>query len=44
MDDTVSEKESAPDMGFGEICALASKETIRSFVDVNDARFLAPEI
>ena len=35
-------KESAPDMGFGEICALASKETIRSFVDVNDARFLAP--
>ena len=36
-------KESAPDMGFGEICALASKETIRSFVDVNDARFLAPE-
>lgn len=30
-------------MGFGEICALASKETIRSFVDVNDARFLAPE-
>ena len=36
-------KESAPDMGFGEICALASKEAITSFVDVNDARFLAPQ-
>ena len=36
-------KESAPDLGFGEICALASKEAITSFVDVNDARFLAPQ-
>lgn len=36
-------KESAPDLGFGEICALASKEKIISFVDANDARFLAPE-
>ena len=36
-------KESAPDLGFGEICALASKEAITSYVDVNDARFLAPE-
>lgn len=36
-------KESAPDLGFGEICALASKEKIISFVNVNDARFLAPE-
>ena len=36
-------KESAPDLGFGEICALAAKEKIRSSVDVNDARFLAPE-
>lgn len=36
-------KESAPDLGFGEICALASKEAITSFVNVNDARFLAPE-
>ena len=36
-------KESAPDLGFGEICALASKEAITSYVDVNDARFLAPQ-
>ena len=36
-------KESAPVLGFGEICALASKEAITSYVDVNDARFLAPE-
>lgn len=43
VDDPVREKESAPDLGFGEICALASKEAITSYVDVNDARFLAPE-
>ena len=36
-------KESAPELGFGEICARAEKETIASRIDVNDARFLAPE-
>ena len=36
-------KESAPELGFGEICARAAKETIASRIDVNDARFLAPE-
>lgn len=36
-------KESAPDMGFGEICALAAEQKIASLVDANDARFLAPE-
>lgn len=35
-------KEIAPDLSFGELCALASKETITSLVDANDARFLAP--
>ena len=35
-------KEIAPDMSFGEICELASKEDISSIVDANDARFLAP--
>lgn len=36
-------KESAPELGFGEICARAAKETIASRIDVNDARFLAPK-
>ena len=36
-------KESAPELGFGEICARAAKETITSRIDVNDARFLAPK-
>ncbi len=36
-------KEIAPDMGFGEISELASKESITSIVDANDDRFLAPE-
>lgn len=36
-------KEIAPDLSFGELCALASKETITSLVDANDARFLAPD-
>lgn len=35
-------KEIAPDLSFGELCGLASKETIASLVDANDARFLAP--
>lgn len=35
-------KEIAPDMGFGEICELASQESIPSIVDCNDDRFLAP--
>lgn len=36
-------KESAPDMGFGEICALAAEQKITSLVDANNARFLAPD-
>lgn len=36
-------KEIAPDMGFGEICEMASKCTITSLVDANDDRFLAPD-
>ena len=36
-------KEIAPELGFGEISELASKQTIPSFVDANDPRFLAPE-
>lgn len=35
-------KELAPDLGFGEICADASKTTIPSLVDCNDSRFLSP--
>lgn len=35
-------KEIAADMGFGEICALASRCQINSLVDCNDNRFLAP--
>ena len=35
-------KEIVPDMSFGQICELASKEPIKSIVDVNDNRFLAP--
>lgn len=35
--------ELAPEQGFGEICANASKTTITSLVDCNDDRFLAPE-
>lgn len=36
-------KEIASDLGFGEICDRASKTQITSLVDVNDARFLAPD-
>ncbi len=36
-------KEIAEDMGFGEICALASRCETDSLVDCNDDRFLAPE-
>ena len=33
----------APDMGYGEICEQASKESISSIVDAQDDDFLAPE-
>lgn len=36
-------KELANDMSFGEICAMAEKETISSIVDCNDESFLAPK-
>ena len=36
-------KEIGRDFSFGEICEMASKESISSVVDVNDDRFLAPE-
>ena len=36
-------KEIAAEMSFGEICELASKETIPSLVDCNDDCFLAPK-
>ena len=35
-------KEIAPDMSFAEICRLAEKEKIKSLVDANNPRFLAP--
>lgn len=35
-------KEFTEDLSFGEICAMASKETIPSIVDCNDDCFLAP--
>lgn len=35
--------EIASDLGFAEICEMASKETIPSIVPANDDRFLAPE-
>ena len=33
----------APDMGYGEICEQASKESIQSIVDAQDDAFLAPD-
>lgn len=36
-------KEIGGDLGFGEICRMASESTIASIVDCNDDRFLAPE-
>lgn len=36
-------KEIASEQSFGEICDKASKESIKSLVDCNDDRFLAPE-
>lgn len=36
-------KEIAWDLGFGEICAQAAECDIKSLVDANDQRFLAPE-
>lgn len=35
-------KELAPEQSFGEICRLASLQSIDSMVDCNDDRFLAP--
>ncbi len=35
--------EIADDLSFGEICEMASKESIRSIVLANDDRFLAPK-
>ena len=43
MDDTVSEKRKRTGYGIWRNLCTCIKETIRSFVDVNDARFLAPE-
>ncbi|MBQ2803388.1 MAG: rhamnulokinase, partial [Lachnospiraceae bacterium] len=36
-------KEIGGELGFGEICEMASKSTISSIVDCNDDRFMAPE-
>ncbi|MBR2530260.1 MAG: rhamnulokinase [Lachnospiraceae bacterium] len=33
----------APDMSYGTLCELASKETIKSVVDCQDTAFLAPD-
>ncbi len=33
----------APDMGYGDICEQASKESIESIVDAQDDAFLAPD-
>ncbi len=35
-------RELAPNISYGELCAEASEETIKSVVDCNDDRFLAP--
>ena len=36
-------KEIGGELGFGEICEMASESTITSIVDCNDERFLAPK-
>ncbi len=36
-------KEIAADLGFGEICEMASKQSIPSIVDCNNDRFLNPQ-
>lgn len=36
-------REIAAEMSYASICELASKESIRSIVDANDERFLAPK-
>lgn len=36
-------KEIGGELGFGEICEMASKSTIASIVDCNDDRFMAPK-
>ncbi|MCR5589925.1 MAG: rhamnulokinase [Lachnospiraceae bacterium] len=33
----------APEMGYGKLCDLASKESIKSLVDCQDPSFLSPE-
>ena len=33
----------APDMGYGELCDLASKESIKTIVDCQDESFLSPD-
>ncbi len=33
----------APDMSYGDLCAQASQETIKTMVDCQDARFLSPD-
>lgn len=33
----------APDMGYGKLCEMASKETIESTVDCQDPSFLSPD-
>lgn len=33
----------APDMSYGELCQQASKETIKTIVDCQDASFLSPD-
>lgn len=33
----------APDMGYGELCDRASRETIKSIVDCQDSSFLSPD-
>ena len=35
--------ELAPDMDYGELCEMASKESIKSIVDCQDQSFLAPK-
>ena len=43
MDDTVGKEEIAQDMSFAQICEMAAKENIKSVVDANADRFLAPD-
>ena len=38
-----SRNDLAPDMEYGKLCELASKETIKSIVDCQDHSFLSPD-